>query len=77
MDNSSSSSSYLPYNDYNILDNRITRNLQELISERDGEKKVYHGIFDKIREKFKNSKKRKQLQKRLSRKLQSCLNWHS
>lgn len=52
MDNSSSGSSYLAYNDYNIIDNRITRNLQELLSERDTEKKVYHGIFDKIREKL-------------------------
>ena len=52
MDNSSNGSSYLAYNDYNILDNRITRNLQELLSERNSEQKVYQGIFDKIREKL-------------------------
>jgi hypothetical protein len=48
----SSSGSYSPYNDYNILDNRITRNLQELISERGGEQKAYDNVFKKIREKL-------------------------
>lgn len=53
LDNSSgSSSNYLAYNEYNIFDNRITRNLQELISERSIEQKVYLDVFNKIREKL-------------------------
>ena len=48
----SSSGSYSPYNDYNIHDNRITRNLQELISERGCEQKAYDNVFRKIREKL-------------------------